>query len=151
MSQRNKDLVRRGYETLSAGARKGNLDEISAFVASDIRDYNAEPGQAEGIQGVKDWFLALGRAFPDLNLRVKQLIAEGDQVVARIRVQGTHGDTFLEMPPTGRRIDVEVIDILTIRGEMVTERRGLVDQAALIRQLGEAPSSQPVEVPAVPR
>ena len=84
-------------------------------------------------------FQELARSFPDLNIQVEELIAEGDKVVARVVFQGTHPADFQGMPATSKRIEMQVIDILRIEDGKIVERRGLGDQMGLMQQLGVAP------------
>jgi steroid delta-isomerase-like uncharacterized protein len=140
MSQEsNKAIVRRAYQILADGLASGNLDAIDDLVAPDIRDHNPDPGQGPGRDGIKAWFRDLGRAFPDLEIRVDDLIAEDDKVVARTRLVGTHAGEFQGIPATRREVQTQVIDILRIEDGRVVERWGLADQAGMMQQLGVLP------------
>ncbi len=138
--QQNKEMVRRSYQVLSEGFRSKDLSGMDEFIASDIRDHNPDPGQGPGLQGLKDWFLTLAGAFPDLRVTVEDLIAEGDKVVARALFRGTHSGDFQGIPATGKQASVQVIDILRIENGKVVERWGLSDQMGLMQQLGVAPT-----------
>jgi predicted ester cyclase len=50
-------------------------------------------------------------AFPDLRMEPQDILVSGDKVVARVRGTGTQGE-FMGMPATGKRVDVELIDII---------------------------------------
>jgi len=136
MSEQNKESVRRSYAALTEGIRVGNLDRLGEFVSENIQDHNPDPGQAQGLQGVKEWFLEMGRGFPDMQIHVDDLIAEGDRVVGRVRFSGTHSGDFQGIPGTLRQISVDVIDIFRIEGEKIVERWGLSDQVAFMQQMG---------------
>src|SRR5215217_4507466 len=56
-----------------------------------------------GAGGIKRWVRALRRAFPDLCALVEDEIAQGDRVVQRLALSGTHAGAFLGIAPTGRR------------------------------------------------
>jgi predicted ester cyclase len=68
---------------------------------------------------------------------VQELIAEGDQVVARLRVVGKHTGRHPRMPePTGRDCDVEQIWIFTLTDGLITEIRAVSDRLGMFLQLG---------------
>jgi predicted ester cyclase len=50
-------------------------------------------------------------AFPDLYLSVDDMITEGDRVVLRGVVHGTHQGAFLGIAPTGIQVAVFAIDV----------------------------------------
>jgi predicted ester cyclase len=73
----------------------------------------------------------------DIAIAPQELIAEGDQVVVRFLVSGTHTGPHPRMPqPTGRRFEVEQIWIFTLDRGKVTEIRAVSDRLGLFAQLG---------------
>jgi predicted ester cyclase len=64
--------------------------------------------EATGAQKLKEVFARLHRAFPDLHVTVEDLIAEGDKVVARDSVTGTHRGEYMGLPPTGKSVTYEI-------------------------------------------
>src|SRR5437763_9494529 len=108
MSEANKMIARRFLEEIFT---EGNLAAADELVHPDYQNRNPMAGQATGPEGVKQVFARFRTAFPDLDTRVLDLIAEGNKVVARVRVQGTHRGAYMGVPPTGKRIDFDPIDI----------------------------------------
>ena len=83
-------------------------------------------------------------AFPDLRMVPEDVIASGDKVVARVRATGTHQGAFLGMAPTGRRIEVQLIDIMRFGPDgRAREHWGVSDQLAMMQQLGAIPEGPP--------
>ena len=138
--EQNKEVARRAYRAISEGARSGDMSGLDEVIAPDIRDHNPEPGQGQGREGARAMFMELARAFPDLSVSIEELIAEGDKVVGRVRFQGTHSGDFQGMPATGKRVEMQVIDILRIENGKIVERWGLGDQLGLMQQLGAVPA-----------
>ena len=138
--EQNKATARRLYQTVSEGLKRGNLDQMDEFVAHDVRDHNPEPGQDPGLDGLKRFFLSLRDAFPDLEISVEDMIAEGDKVVTRALFRGTHRGDYQGMPASGKQMVVEVIDILRLENGKVVERWGLGDQLGMMQQLGMSPA-----------
>ncbi len=136
MSEQNKALVHRTYEIFNAR----NLDALEEVMAANMVDHNAAPGQAPGLEGTKQFFRMLFAAFPDFHITVEDMIAEGDKVVARVRVTGTHNGEFMGIPATGRPFTQTGIDIIRIAGGKAVERWGEFDNLGLMQQLGVIPS-----------
>jgi predicted ester cyclase len=68
-----------------------------------------------------------------------EMLAEGDMVCARVTFSGTHQGEFMGLPPTGKRIEVDAIDIVRIRDGQVAEHWGVFDAMLMMQQLGAIP------------
>ena len=75
-------------------------------------------------------------AFPDLHFTVEDLVAEGDRVVFRAILRGTHQGLFRDIAPTGRPIAVAVLDIVRVEDGAFAEQWGGPDLFDLLLQLG---------------
>ena len=83
----NKAAVQRmGEEAFN----QGNLDVLDELVAQDVVDHDPTPGQASGREGIKQFVSTLRTAFPDLQLAVENMVAEGDYVAFNYTINGTH-------------------------------------------------------------
>ena len=123
-------------------------DYFKAFLAADEtwwRDHIAaefrrhDPGlpfEVVGPEGVKRLADALLPGIPDMELPIEDVIAEGEKVLVRLRVRGTHGGELMGIAATGRRIDIGVLDLFHIRGGRLIEHWALLDNLGLLRQLG---------------
>jgi predicted ester cyclase len=81
-------------------------------------------------------------AFPDWRMEVEDLIASGDKTVARVRAAATHQGEFLGVPPTGKRVEMQLIDIMRFDDAgLVCEHWGVADMLDFMQQLVAAPSS----------
>jgi steroid delta-isomerase-like uncharacterized protein len=75
-------------------------------------------------------------AFPDLNVTVEDEIAEGDKVVTRWTIRGTHKGDLEGMAPTGKQIVLQGITIHRIEGDKIVEEWERYDNLGLMQQLG---------------
>lgn len=98
------------------------------------------PFEVRGPGGVLQLHDALLPAFPDMQLPLLDFVAEGEKVLLRLKVQGTHTGPFGEMPATGRRIDIDVLDLFQIRDGVLIEHWALLDNLGMMRQLGAIPN-----------
>jgi steroid delta-isomerase-like uncharacterized protein len=134
-AEENKAIARRAYEAVS----QNNLDALDELVASDLTDHDPAPGQAPGLEGVKQWFSSVHTALSGFQLNVEDMIAEDDKVVVRVRMSGTHQGEFMGSAPTGNRVTITGIDILRIAEGKIVERRGNFDNLSMMQQLGAIP------------
>src|SRR5260370_22737160 len=103
MSEENNAVVRQFFGEVING---GNLDRADEHVTADYVEYQHLAG-AEGRQGiaVAKAFLSMMRgAFPDFHFDIEDLVAEGDKLLARLTVIGTHRGEIMGLAPTGQRI-----------------------------------------------
>lgn len=132
--------MRRTYELISAGDVAGFGD----LLADGFVEHEGGPGFAPDKEGTLDYFRALLHAFPDLSMRVEDLIADGDKAVARVRVTGTHRGDFMGIPSTGATGDIQLIDIMRFDADgQVCEHWGVADMLSLMEQLGVVTTGAP--------
>ena len=132
----HKELVRRYYEALWNFWDFALADDL---VAEEVA-FRGSPGQSvQGRDGFKDYMRAVRRAFPDFHNQVKELVAEGDRVVARLSYTGTHTGALLGIAPTGRRVSYAGVALFRVASGQIAEGWVLGDLYGLVRQLqGEA-------------
>ena len=83
------------------------------------------------------WVEPFLESFSDVQMRIVQLVAEGETVVGRFSCSGTHTGTWLGHPPTGRRFtDVAEVYFFRVVDGRITRAWGLEDTIARLRQLG---------------
>ncbi|MFD0857263.1 ester cyclase [Actinomadura adrarensis] len=100
------------------------------------------PVKTTGAQAFKDVFAMLYRAYPDLHVTVEDVIAEGDKVVARNTVTGTHQGEYMGIPPTGKSVTYKEIFIARFADGRIAEVWGVVDVLSQMRQLGAFPGGR---------
>ena len=129
--------MRRLYDLINAG----DIDGFSRQLADDFAEREDLPGFPPTRAGVIQYFRMLIAAFPDLRMVPEDVIASGDKAVARVRVTGTHKGPFMGMSATGKRVEVKLIDIIRFGDDgRAQEHWGVVDQLAMMQQLGAIPA-----------
>ena len=78
--------------------------------------------------------------FPDLQITIEDLIEEGDKVVTRNRVTGTHQGEYMGIPATGKSVTYNEIFIFRFTGGRIAETWGVVDAFSQMKQLGVIPA-----------
>ena len=132
--------VRRIYDLINAG----DVEGFGRLMADDFVDHEELPGLAPTKDGVLAFFRMQQAAFPDMRMELQDLIASGDKVVARLRYTGTNRGEFMGAPPSGKSVDVQLIDIHRFGDDgLVREHWGVMDQMTMMQQLGLAPAGPP--------
>ena len=135
----NKATFRRFHDATNTGDPELISETIDEIVEPDVQIRTPLPAQATGAQALKEVFARLHRAFPDLHVTVEDLIEEGDKVVGRNSVTGTHQGEHMGIPPTGKSITYSEIMIFRFEGGRIAETWGVVDVFSQMRQLGAIP------------
>lgn len=135
LAEKNKAMVNQMYEYFNAE----DWDTAATIFAPEFAEHNPSPGQKPGFEGVKEMFLQLRSAFPDMKITANQIVAEGEFVCVRMTVTGTHQGEFAGMPATGKSFSAEGYDLLRLVDGRLTDHWGLFDQSGLMMQLGATP------------
>lgn len=133
---RNKALMRRFYEELWS---KGNMEAIPELVAEDFVDHQAPAGQPSGREELAELVVMWRTGFPDMQETVEDLVSEGDKVVGRFLMRGTHRGEFMGVAPTGRSVTMGGIDVVRVAGGKISEFWYAEQMLELMQQLGAAP------------
>jgi len=89
------------------------------------------------VDAARRWIEPFLRSFTDVEMRIVELIAEGDRVVGRFTCSGTHTAAWLGHSPTGKRFrNVPEVYFFTILDGRITAAWGLEDTLARLQQLG---------------
>jgi steroid delta-isomerase-like uncharacterized protein len=133
MSEDNKALARRSWEVLD------NLDVLDEVYADDLVWH--EPDQdVRGPEEARQFVMMYKTAFPDLSATVEDVLSDGDKVVTRYTLRGTHQGEIEEFgPPTGRQIELQGITIHRMEDGKIVEEWERYDNLGVMQQLGLAP------------
>jgi predicted ester cyclase len=126
----NKALLRRFYKEVYADWGMALVDEVLSprFTSHDW------PEGAAGPQVFRKYYEAIRSAVPDARYEVDDLIAEGDRVVVRWRLLGTHEGDFRGIAPTGRGIELKGIAIYRVDDGMLMERWVVSDLYGMLEE-----------------
>ena len=135
--ERNKAVVRRFVDEFVNGGDEALADEL--FTEGYVRH---EPGAPVGSQGVTEFvemLRAFRSAFPDVELVVEELVAEGDVVAFRGVERGTHEGEFLGFDPTGETFEMTGMAMHRLEDGRIAETWATWDRVTMYRQLGIDP------------
>jgi len=131
----NKATIRRLMDAMNTGDAELISQTVDEVFDPDVKQHT--PFEATGTQALKEGVVArLYRAFPDLHITLEDLIEEGDKVVEKDLVTGTHQGEFNGLPPTGRSVSYHEIFIMRFANGRIAEIWGVVDIFSQMKQLG---------------
>ena len=123
---------------IEEGFGKGDVTLFDRYTSQDFveHQYGFNPPYLES---VKKAIESLHRTFPDFSMIIEDLVIKNDIVWGRMTARGTQRGNFMFLPPTGRKMEITVIDIMRFRDSKLIEHWGVPDRFAVMEQLGLKP------------
>lgn len=118
----------RNYHT----ARELYADDYCGVDMTDLTRVSGPAGVSRDLERIC-------RAFPDLHFSNEQTIVDNDRVAVYWSARGTHQGTIMNIPPTGRTVNVNGVTMLRLANGKVAQAVHLWDMAALLREIGLLP------------
>jgi steroid delta-isomerase-like uncharacterized protein len=135
-SEESKVIVRRFWGVWE----EGNIDLVDELLAPDYVNHSpATPDQPTDPEGIKAVVGMFRGAMPDLRVIIEDMIAEGDKVVVRYTIEGTHERELFGVPPTGQRLSIKSISVERVSDGKIREHWRITDGLDMMQQLGVIP------------
>ena len=142
-TETNKAVVHRYVED---GYNAGNMAVIDELFATEFVNHDPSAPTVRDLEGLKQLILAQHAAFADVRTTIEDLVADGDKVVKRFIVRGTHTGDFNGIPATGKQFTLEGIDILRLVNGKIQEIWIGYDMLGMLQQLGLMPQPEEASV-----
>lgn len=136
----NLAVMQKLVEDLLGAWNTHDTERIKSFYAAEY--VGVDVGQAEpqrGPQGISRSVDRYLKAFPDLRFVEEDMVIEGDRAVLVWTAHGTHGGKLMSIPPTGRKVSVRGVSVLTIDNGKIASGLYVWDAAGLLRAIGLLP------------
>ena len=131
----NVTAIENAVEQMNAG----NVDGYLELYADNLTVHGYPPG-VEGKAGVSEFYRSFRKAIDDFDLKVEDVVSEGDTVAGRYRITGKHADELMGVPASGNAIDVEGQSFFRFENGRVAERWQSLDAVTLMTQIGALPA-----------
>jgi predicted ester cyclase len=112
----------------------GELDLLDELAVEDYEDHVALPGQGYGRDGLKHRVARIRAAFQPRQ-RLHDVIVDSDLVAVRWTLSGLHCAEFLSLPPSGKPVEFDGVDMYLMREGRMAEHWNVVDMFAFYRQV----------------
>ncbi len=129
----NKALIQNTIAELN----KGNTAILAQVTAADYAYYSpSNAATALSSQDMIAQFDAVRAAFPDIQWHIEAMYADGDSVITRFVISGTHQAEYMGIPATGAKIEYSSIVIVGIKDGKIIEEREEANLLGVMQQLG---------------
>jgi predicted ester cyclase len=128
-AERNKAVVRRYYEE---AFNRGNLSVVEELLAPGFVSHNAPgPGTTPDRAGSRQTIERILASHTGYELRIEDMVAEGDRVATRFTTRGAH--------ISGKEVTTPTIVIHRLEDGQIVESWAQADMLGVLRQMGLLP------------
>ncbi len=130
-------VVRRYFEAIDAHDVQG----AAAMWAPDGREDVRGQGMFIGPEGLREFIGSLIEAIPNLKVEIVSTTTEDERCALHWRFSGTFAGpgSFNGIAPTGHRMELEGVDVLTVRDGLIHKNDAFTDTMSVPRQIGMMP------------
>lgn len=118
---------------------KHNPAMFDSCVTADYVEHEIQPGYPPTREGTKKHFADFFAAFPDINCKINFMVADTSYVVVQCTVTGTNTGSMMGMPATGKKMNVEGVDIVRFVNGKGVEHWGYREEMKMMMQMGMMP------------
>jgi steroid delta-isomerase-like uncharacterized protein len=133
-------VINRFYEQLINRRDQRTLREL---IGENIvmHDPTIPGGVLRGREAFAQFVGGLLTAFPDMRMTAEDQVVQGNRVAARWHLRATHSGPLMDIPPTGREVNLEGMDFFTISNGEIVEMWVALDTLSLMQQVGALPQA----------
>jgi steroid delta-isomerase-like uncharacterized protein len=135
-SAKNQEIMRKFYEEVM---NKHNTAMVDSLVASDYVEHCIDPGYTPDRNGLRKGWEDFIKGYPDLNCKINFMVADTDCVTVQYTITGTNTGSVMGMAATGKKINVDGVDIVRFKNGKAFEHWGYMDEMKMMAQLGMSP------------
>ena len=138
MSDQGSDQKQAFRRLIEEAISAGNLSVVDALLSEDFTEHQ-DGIIGTGREGAKIVTRQLHTWFSEFTLTVEDMFEEGDTVCGRLKGRGVNTGSIMGHPPTNKRIEVDVIDIIRFKDGKMVEHWGVANTFGLLQQVGILP------------
>jgi len=138
----NKAIARRFIEEVW---NQGNVSVVDELMDPNFVHHDPASPHVSSREDYKQWIAETRTSFPDCHITIEDLIEEGDRVVTRWTIRGTHKGAIISpmhIPATGKQIAMAGMTITRAFGAKAVEDWHSSDALGLMQQLGMIPTTR---------
>ena len=121
---------------LADNINAGNVDVAVESFGENAVDHDPAPDQGPGREGFRAFWTALTTGFPDAHIEPRHEVVDEEHVVVAYTLTGTHDGEFEGVAPTGKKIEINGIQIGRFEDGKLVERWGSSDELGIMKQIG---------------
>jgi predicted ester cyclase len=130
--QNKKAVIRFNKEFIE----QGRIETFNELVAENVCNHSAPAGSSAGPDGMFHFLNHVLRAgFPDIRVDILEQVAEGNLVTTRKVFHATHTGNMMGIQPSGKKVVINVIDIIRLKNGQYTEHWGMSNLPEVIAEI----------------
>jgi steroid delta-isomerase-like uncharacterized protein len=137
MSTQSQTILHRWMEEVW---NKGRLDAIDEMLASDVVIHGIGGEAIHGPENYRPFIESVHNTFSPIEVVVEDAVEQGDTIVARCTVRGTHTGDGIGVAPTGRRVEFSGMTMVKVKDGKMVEVWNNFDFASMQQQIGADPT-----------
>lgn len=129
----NKELVAQYIQEV---LNTGNIASIDEFIGQDYTEVYKNQRYKIGIEGAKKHILGVRETYPDLHLTINQQFTDGNWVITSYTMTGTHTGLWMNIKPTGKKVEITGVNIDKISDGRIVEHGGAANLFEPLLEIG---------------
>lgn len=134
----NRKFMKRFVDFINTADPKLSTELVSPDAVFQVP---GRPDPVRGPAGYIEIIQMMRGGFPDIQWTLEETVVEGDVIAARFTMRGTHSGPFSGVPPTGKKIAVQALNIYRLSQGKIVSEVGQPDLLGLMMQIGALPRS----------
>lgn len=127
-----KQVASQWYEAFA----RHDTELLEKILAPNWVDIPSPPNTPHGPEAAKATMAMLVTVFPDFDIKIEDIIQDGNKVVVRSTITGTQRQAFAGLPATGRSMKIQAVDIHEIENGKIIRTWHTEDWMTGLRELG---------------
>lgn len=123
-------------EAWTAAWDRGEVEALSAISTTEYTRHGKSGGSSMNLDQYQEEIRAIRRGFPDLTTTVESILVDGNRAAIFWKTTGTHTETFLGVPATGKSVVTQGSNQIELRDGLVHRETVTWDGTELLNALG---------------
>ena len=132
MSEKNEKVIRRFIDEV---INRGDFSVLNDLIQPNYV-YRSPDQQFKGAEALEGLVSAYRIAFPDINVKIDDLVNGGEKVVVSVTLTGTHEGDLMGIPPTGKKVDIRGMILSRFEDGKIVDEYEVIDMLAMFQQIG---------------
>lgn len=115
---------------------RGNMQATNDYCTDDYIYHGSGGVEIKGVEGIKKLAVKYYTAFPNFRVILEDIFGEGDKVISRYKITGTHKGEYMGIKATGKEVEFDAVFISHFKDGKVAEDWAIYDILSLMQQLG---------------
>jgi steroid delta-isomerase-like uncharacterized protein len=127
-------------ETINDAWNSHDIEKVISFYSPEyVGDDVGQASLLHGHDGLRAMLETQWKAFPDLRFVITDTVIQETRVAIVWVGEGTHHGTIMNIPPTGRRVEVRGVSVIDVENGLIVRGQYIWDLAGMLRHMGLLP------------